>query len=250
MAAMLMPHDLIAMNVRSLNIESNADWVLNFVAGGVLALAIGVNLYGWQRRSNEAAPPDGLGGIAELPLSVAGWSVQDLPLGPTEAVREAAGQWIGRGSVVHRSYTRGTVRFSVFAATWPAGGIPVRTVASHTPDRCWTEAGWECREMAFGVTRPELGRSVVPAEYRLFANGPDAEHVFYWHFVDGDLYDYGERFNRIPDFRRWLGDAIFELRHGNPAQHFVRINSNTPFERLREDPGFRVVVNSLASFGI
>jgi hypothetical protein len=54
----------------------------------------------------------------------------------------------------------------------------------------------------------------------------------------------------IPAFQRWLSDAVSELGHGNPAQNFVRINSNTTFERLREDPGFRAVVNSLADFGI
>ena len=81
-----------------------------------------------------------------LPREVPGWEVDDKALGETEAVHAAVDKWLRLDDFVFRSYSRGRVHFDVYVAYWGPGKMPVQMVASHTPDRCWTENGWKCTE--------------------------------------------------------------------------------------------------------
>jgi hypothetical protein len=130
--------------------------------------------------------------------------------------------------------------------------MPARFVASHTPDRCWTENGWHCAEMRFKQKEPFEGMALQPAEWRLF-NPPDGgspTYVLYWHLVDGRIYDYGERFNAVPDPLRWWKDAVQQVLMGSREQFFIRLTSNGPVERLWGDPGVAEVLRSLQRLGL
>ncbi len=188
---------------------------------------------------------------SSLPLKVAGWTGRDVPLGPSEFLASEAEKVLNYDDVLNRQFTRGGRMFGVYVAYWGAGKMPTRLVASHTPDRCWTENGWRCLEMKFKQRESLDGSPLQPAEWRRFES-PNGEqtYVMYWHLVDGSLYDYGERFNAIPDPVRWWKDAVQQVFLGSREQYFIRITSNEPIETLWHDPGFERVLHGLADLGL
>ena len=140
----------------------------------------------------------------------------------------------------------------MYVAYWGAGKMPTRLVASHTPDRCWTENGWRCLAMKF-KQRQNFGTvALQPAEWRLFEPplGGAPVYVLYWHLVDGRIYDYGERFNNVPSPVRWWKDAVEQALHGSQEQYFIRLTSSEPLENLWNDPGFAQVLTGLSQLGL
>ncbi len=130
--------------------------------------------------------------------------------------------------------------------------MPTRLVASHTPDRCWTENGWRCLEMRFKQPVALDGAPLPDAEWRLFEppQGGAPVYVLYWHLVEGRLYDYGSRFNNVPDPVRWWKDAVQQAMLGSREQYFIRLTSSEPLENLWNDPGVMEVLRSLRRLGL
>ena len=130
--------------------------------------------------------------------------------------------------------------------------MPTRFVASHTPDRCWTENGWRCLAMKFKQTDAFEGESLQPAEWRLFEppRGGRPVYVLYWHLVDGRLYDYGGRFNDVPHPLLWWKDAVQQVVLGSREQYFIRLTSSEPWENLGRDPGLLDVLRGLEKLGL
>ena len=223
--------------------------------------------------------------LAELiARQVPDWTVVDEPIGMTEATSEAALKTLNLDDFVYRRYQRGGRSFTVYAAYWAAGKMPTRLVASHTPDRCWTENGMRCVDLKFKQTYAVQGKPLLPADWRVFVSGQDGgrspsagsgqgaedgdrraekrserqaewesgprTYVVYWHLVEGKLYDYGERFNAIPDPWRWWKDTVEQAAYGSREQLFVRIASETPLEQLWSDPGVQAVLDSVAKLGL
>jgi hypothetical protein len=187
-----------------------------------------------------------------VPLVIPGWKGRDLPLGANEFVSKAAEKTLNFDEVLYREYGRDGAFFTVYAAYWGAGKMPAQLVASHTPDRCWTENGWRCLSMKFKqVISLDSGR-LQPAEWRLFEppDGGKPIYVLYWHLVNGRIYDYGERFNSIPDPFRWCKDAVQQALLGSQEQYFIRVASSEPLEKLRDEPGFIEVMRGLGRLGL
>ena len=180
-----------------------------------------------------------------------GWRAREVPLGPDEFVEEQVEKILNFDEVVHREFSRGTVTFAVYAAYWGPGRMPTRLVASHTPDRCWTENGWTCLEMRFKEGRSVGAVTLQPAEWRLFRS-PAGDHtnVLFWHLVDGRAHDFGDRFTQIPDPVSWWKDAIGQAFRGSGEQYFVRVTSNVSFAEIWEDPAFQRVMRGLAELGL
>lgn len=130
--------------------------------------------------------------------------------------------------------------------------MPTRFVADHTPDRCWTENGWRCLDMKFRQSFFVDGNALQPAEWRLFepSNGGKPVYVLFWHLVEGRTYDYGERFNSIPDPFRWCKDAVQQALLGSREQYFIRITSSEPPIKLWGDLGFMEVMRGLGQLGL
>lgn len=189
---------------------------------------------------------------AAVPANVAGWRVRDVPLGANESVRDAVVKTLNYDEVVYREYVRGATVAGVYVAYWGAGKMPTRLVASHTPDRCWTENGWTCLEMRFRQALSLDGRAWQPAEWRRFQppDGGAPTYVYYWHLVDGRVLDQGGRFNAVPHPLHWWKDAVQQALRGNREQYFVRVTANVPFERFWDDPGFAQVRRGLQSLGL
>lgn len=191
---------------------------------------------------------------AAAPTQLAGWQVRDEPLGSTESAMVATKEILGFDSYVHRRYSRGELSFTIYVAYWARGKMPVRLVASHTPDRCWTANGMRCSMMRFREVYQVNGSALVPAEYRVFTTAGGGEvHVAYWHLVDGEPYDYGRRFNDIPHVWLWCKDAFRQIWQGeveSPEQVFIRVTSEMEFGRLWRDVDFQKVVSEVASLGL
>jgi hypothetical protein len=201
---------------------------------------------------HETPRPRGPHLAKSVPSSVPGWTSQEVPLGPTEFLANEVEKVLNYDEVLNRDFSRGNVRFGVYVAYWGAGKMPVRLVASHTPDRCWTENGMHCIDMKFKFPVRFEGAALQPAEWRLFEPpaGGSPTYVLYWHLVDGHDYDYGERFNSIPDPVLWWKDAVQQVLTGNREQYFIRLTSNIPFDALWKDPGFADVVRGLEMLGL
>jgi hypothetical protein len=187
-----------------------------------------------------------------LPLRLPGWEGHDVPLGPNEFIAGEVEKVLNYDQVVYREYRHNGETFGVYVAYWGPGKMPTRFVASHTPDRCWTENGWRCVEMRFKQREPFDGGALQPAEWRLFdpPDGGSPIYVLYWHLVEGRTYDYGERFNAVPDPLRWWKDAAQQVLLGSREQFFIRLTSNEPIEHLGSDPGVAEVLHSLERLGL
>lgn len=189
-----------------------------------------------------------------IPSSPTGWTGRDEPLGANEVVSTAVGRTLNYDDYVFRTFRRGNTTMGVYVAYWAPGRMPIQKVASHTPDRCWTENGWRCLEMKHGVAVVTPGISLLPAQQRLFeppaAAQAQQQHVLYWHLVGGRLYDYGARFNATPHAIDWWRDTLAYATTGSDAQFFVRLTSNGPFEELAGDLGWQEVLAALARLGL
>lgn len=200
----------------------------------------------------EPLPPRGPHLSLAVPLSLPGWTGREVPMGVNEFLTTEIGKVLNYDEALNREFTREGEKFTVYAAYWGAGKMPTQLVASHTPDRCWTENGWHCLEMKFRLSLAFQGVALQPAEWRLFEppHGGPATHVIFWHLVEGRPYNYGERFNDVPDPLLWAKDAAQQALLGNREQYFIRITSNEPLENLWTDPGFEEVLRGLGRLGL
>jgi hypothetical protein len=200
--------------------------------------------------SAEAKPV----GLAEkIPFQVAGWTCADEPLGPTEFMQTVVQKNLNYDDVVNRIYRKGTRSFGIYAAYWSAGRMPVQKVASHTPDRCWSENGWTCEQLRSGERVPLSDGELKPAYWRLFSTPGAAsvkQYVLYWHLVGDELYDYGDGFNQRADPLKWWRDTLHYAIKGSAHQFFIRLTSDRPFEEIQDDPGFQDVLAALAKLGL
>jgi hypothetical protein len=95
-----------------------------------------------------------------IPLEIPGWRGRDEPLGPSEFIQDEVAKNLNYDEYVNRIYQRGSQQFGIYVGYWSPGRMPVQKVASHTPDRCWTENGWRCEGAEYAYTLP-LDRSPV-----------------------------------------------------------------------------------------
>lgn len=209
------------------------------------ASAISLQFVGWRPGKRSAREPH----LQQaLPRVLDGVIIRDIPLGATEPGDEIVRRVLRCDEVVYRSYTTSRGAFEVLAIYWGANRIPSQLVASHTPDRCWSDNGWRCLQMRFQERFVSEGRSLHPGEWRIFES-PGAEkkiHVIYWHMVGNTPYPYGRNFNWAPNpFRYWTQQASYVV-FGSEEQYFVRLSSERPFEELQAEAEFRHVLDRLA----
>jgi hypothetical protein len=225
------------------------QWSLVF-PGLVLVAAVAMQGVHFFRETPKTHDPH-LAQAVPLALS-GGWTGKDVPLGANEFLSNEVGKVLNYDAVLNREFSRGGETFGVYVAYWGAGKMPTRLVASHTPDRCWTENGWRCLAMKF--KQPEIfeGAVLQPAEWRIFEPplGGSPTYVLYWHLVEGHAYDYGDRFNNVPSPVLWWKDAVQQAVLGSREQYFIRLTGNEPLETLWSDPGFAEVLRGLGRLGL
>jgi hypothetical protein len=222
-----------------------------------LVLVLAVGLQGLRlrdgKRGDVISPERRVGLNDRLPSNLGGWEGRDEPLGPTEFLQTAVEKNLNYDDMVNRVYRSGGRSFGLYVAYWSPGRMPVEKVASHTPDRCWSENGWTCSELRSNERVLAGETALRPANWRLFLS-PGAtrekQYVLYWHLVGGELYDYGDGFNRRPDPIKWWLDTVHYAFKGSANQYFIRLTSNRPFEELRGDPGWEELLGALAKLGL
>lgn len=189
-----------------------------------------------------------------IPSSLPGWVGRDEPLGANEVISTAVERTLNYDDYVFRVFRRGETTLGIYVAYWAPGRMPIQKVASHTPDRCWTENGWRCLEMKHGVAVAGQNVDLQPAQWRLFeppSTGQSSkEYVLFWHLVGDRIYEYGARFNATPRAIDWWRDTVAYATSGSDAQYFIRVTSNRPFDGLREEPAWHAVVASLGALGL
>jgi hypothetical protein len=226
-----------------------ATWICGLLAV-VLTAAFGLQFFYLLRETPQPKQRERLKVL--VPTEAGEWRSHEEPLGATETINEAVLKTLNLDDYVYRRFTSGARNFTVYAAYWAAGRMPTRLVASHTPDRCWTENGMRCVAMRFHEVLRVGGKPLLPTEYREFvvpAVGRST-YVAYWHTVEGKLYDYGGRFNAIPDPWLWWKDAVQQAMLGSREQLFVRIASETPLEELWADKDFQALMAKVADLGL
>lgn len=223
-------------------------WSLTLPA---LVLVVAAAAQGMSTLRERLPPRDPHLGIA-VPPRIAGWTSRDVPLGASEFLSSEVEKVLNYDEYVNREFSREGRQFAVYVAYWGPGKMPTRLVASHTPDRCWTENGWRCIAMKFKLSEVFEGLALQPAEWRVFeppVGGPPT-YVMYWHLVEGRTYDYGSRFNQVPSPVLWWKDAVRQAMLGSREQYFIRVTSNEPVENLWNDPGFAEVMRGLGRLGL
>lgn len=214
---------------------------------GVLIAAVGLQ---W-RQARTVVP--GKGHHLTAAFEGAGGRFRELPLGASEGEANAVEKTLHFDDVFYREYldSKGGGGFALYIAYWNPGRIPVQLVASHTPDRCWTEAGWTCVKRNGNETVVGDGLRLRSAQARIFKGiTGQMQHVLYWHLVGKNLYDYGSGFNQVPSIWRWWREVAREALHSPPEQYFVRLSSARRLDELEADPAFRAVVKCLADLGL
>lgn len=187
-----------------------------------------------------------------LPTNVEGWQSLEEPLGATEAVRGAVESMLNFDDYYYRIFTRGDTHIGVYVAYWKRDRMPVSRVATHTPDRCWTENGWTCEAMKFNEVwqSPKTG-VFQPAQWRIFVSpGNSRENVVFWHLVNGKAFDFGERFTLFTHPGKWLRDTLTYAVLGSGEQYFIRLTSNRPFEEFAGDTGWNEMLLALGQLGL
>jgi len=214
---------------------------------GVLLVAVGLQ---WRHRPEATL---GKGRHLTVVFAAARERFRELPVGVSEGAANAVEQALRFDDVLYREYwdPAHEGRFTLYIAYWNPGKIPVQLVASHTPDRCWTEAGWIGVKRHGNETVVVGGLRLKPAQARIFKNNTgQTQQVLYWHLVGRRLYDYGSGFNQVPSIWRWWREAAREAVRSPPEQYFVRLSSDRRFDELEADPAFRAVIKCLADLGL
>jgi hypothetical protein len=229
------------------NARKTGPWLM-LACTLILAISLLFQAFGKSEAPKGSVVSGQLG--KRLPVGFAGWQTQDLPIGANEVLRNRTNELLQFDDYIYRQYSRGTLRLAVYAAYWAPGKMPTRLVATHTPDRCWTENGWKCIDQKFGVP-VSTEASISRAQWRIFRPplGDDKEYVFFWLLVGGQPYDFGQRLNTVPDPVQWWWNVVQDYRHGSYEQTFIRITSNRPFDAFEGEPAWEEILHALAKFG-
>lgn len=149
----------------------------------------------WYTRASSDRPAAWL----EEQTNAPGWQFRSLPLDKSaEAVLAADslfyGEFTGTGGEMVR----------LFAAKRFVENPHEIGLFVHTPDRCWTEAGWKLEPVTPDLVETELHGMRVPVERRIFSTRGQRELVYFWGLVGGQPLPYrldhnlsvGSRFHR------------------------------------------------------
>lgn len=169
----------------------------------IFAVALWLNISAWFRTTTRELPTVPIG--SAIPMDLPGWTVADLPLGPTETGTQMVVGMLQFDDYVYRRFSRGAEYFGIYIAYWGPEKMAVGEVAKHTPDVCWVQNGMQRlhAEHQVGLT---VGQDrLKSAEVRLFDTGANKIYVAYWHIVNGRVLDHSRRQGwSLQGFRYWL----------------------------------------------
>jgi hypothetical protein len=168
------------------------------------------------------------------------WQLTYAPIADSPEMQKRVLDILDYDDAIYAIYTKGEVRISVYLAYWKPGKMPVRSVARHTPDVCWTLAGWECTMREELDSQAIGGRRIGHTESRSFKIQGQTEHVAFWHLAGDEIISYrtGGRppwYAAVDEFVRWGNQFKQE-------QFFFRISSNRALPEFMDTEVLRSIV--------
>jgi Protein of unknown function (DUF3485) len=151
-----------------------------------------------------------------IQTNIPGWNFEPIPLSQ-EAVKTLATPNIFNGVYQNQSGER----FNVFWADWSAENPREMDVLVHTPDICWTSAGWkEVPSELADSTSIKIGKNPIPFQLRTFVSpSREEQELCIWvTMINGKPFLDQYRFN-IPaaatmDFRLGAAAVARQLNLG------------------------------------
>ena len=180
-----------------------------------------------------------------LPQAVDGWETKDEPVADTVEMKRAVAEMLNYDEAIFRTYRRGEMMVSVYVAYWRPAKIHPRLVAQHTPDVCWTGAGWRMGDAKQVSVPMWSGQKTVPGQSRVFEQSRQRLHVVYWHLVGGRI-DHSIDASGHTFFR----DLLDDLKVGQREQYFIRVSHNLNAEQLSDEPLFSRIWRALGPLGL
>lgn len=178
-----------------------------------------------------------------------GWNLVYAPIADSPEMQKRVLDILDYDDAVYAIYTKGDMRVSVYLAYWKPGKMSVRAVARHTPDVCWTLAGWECTK------RDELdsvfvgGKRIGHTESRSFKIQAQTEYVAFWHLAGNEIISY--RTGGRPPWHAAIGEFVRWGNQFKQEQFFLRISSNRALPEFMETEVVRSLAqNSPRLFGV
>lgn len=219
------------------------------VFGGIFVLIVGIVLQlTWRVK---VLPGKGKHLPQVLPSALTGWASREVSLGTTEAEGGAVEQTLRFDDVYFREFSSALGTISVYVAYWNPGKMPVQLVASHTPDRCWVEGGWQTIQQHHDNRIGGLSVMLRLGEGRVFVAPNNVKlNVQFWQLVGNETFDFGENATPVPSAWRWWREASKQIFRSPEEQYFIRLTSVRPFEELAGDPGWEEMLRSLAKLGL
>lgn len=171
-----------------------------------------------------------------------GWQLSFMPIADTPEMQKQVSEILNYDEAIYAIYRLGEFRVSVYLAYWKPGKVSVRAVARHTPDVCWTLAGWSCTHREGIAALPIGNLTAHDVEHRIFSLNGQFEHVVFWHLVENDVISYhtGWRppwYAAVSEFCRW-GNRFQQ------EQFFLRISSNRPLGELQKSEVMQRIVRN------
>lgn len=220
-------------------------WVL-FLLGAVLTLGLVTAVVGSVRVQRQRF----YGRLSELlpkESDLDGWHVRVRRLAESIEMERLTKELLAFDDAVFVDILRGDTRVSIYLAYWRPGTVSSHWVASHTPDLCWLQSGWQCLLRDTQNIGREMS-STLAMEHRTFRLNEQVEHVVFCHLVDGRPQTYdgvGPRPARLRDFL----DRVTSRQWTRPdaEQFFIRISSNQPLTDFAQTSPVQFLLQRLAA---
>ncbi|MEY4938671.1 MAG: hypothetical protein RIQ93_406, partial [Verrucomicrobiota bacterium] len=155
-------------------------------------------------------------------LDTAGWTRRS-----DESVLAFA-QALNTSTLRQESYFRGDTQVTVYFAYWAPNQATLGSVALHSPAMCLPGSGWQTLMAPSKLAAYPLR---TPRRFAFKKNGYP-QHVWFWHFYDGEPVEETAGFYPWQLAPRLLRPAV----SANAPQWVVRISSNKPLESLLAEP--------------
>jgi len=191
----------------------------------LLASAIGLVIYG-STRPQERTFHGRL--IDVLPEAPPGWTRTLRSIADTPEMQKAVGELLNFDDGAFADYTNQQQRLSIYIAYWRPGKMAHRDIARHTPDVCWTSAGWRCEARQTLTNVRSAGVQLLPIEARTFSAHGTNEFVWFCHLVGGRQKSYGT--GGRPPWYAAITDAISMGLGQREEQFFIRLSGPRPIE--------------------
>ncbi|HYC71269.1 MAG TPA: hypothetical protein VEB66_08695 [Opitutaceae bacterium] len=221
----------------------NTGAKITLSAGLLVLVAAVAGVLGFRPPSATATARDEPAAFAELRGLGGDWTVEELPIGETELLREKVASALRYDHAVFLRFRRGEREFFVYLVHWLPGTVHPRAVRSHTPDVCWVNAGWQPLEQASELVL-DFGPQRTPScEYRRFRLRDHTQEVVFWHLLNGNLVPHWR--GALPTPRQLWSALRGDWSAMRGEQYFVRISSPEPFRHLGDDAVFLRVLQIL-----